>query len=388
MVAKKADRHGTITVARAIIAALVAASLGASPAGAAPRPIETSLAADTGYFQEVTVVAPGVWVLAEPRFQVQPIGNVTVIEQADGLVLVDGGGSAGSGRRIVALVRRLSAKPVKAIILSQWHGDKVQGLSELLKAWPNARTIATTATRAHLADPRTMNTPGSPDPARNAAFVKAQLDAAAYMDGSAAKAKAPAQQRGFAAAARMFRQYAVDVDGTLTLAPKEGFADRLDIADARRPVQALFLGRANTDGDAVVWLPRQRILVAGETVISPFPYGFESYPADWIEVLRKLRAYPFRALIPGHGPVQHDAAQIDRITAALQAVRAQVAALVGQGLTLAQVQAKVDLDASQRSFVDDDPWLALWFKAFWADPIVASAYKEAKGEPITQGLQP
>jgi glyoxylase-like metal-dependent hydrolase (beta-lactamase superfamily II) len=373
---------------RAFSAAFMALTLAVSPATAAPRAIQRPTATDTSYFQAIVVVAPGIWVLAEPRFQVQPIGNVTVIEQTNGLVLVDAGGSAGSGRRIAALVRQISPKPVKAIILSQWHGDKVQGLSELLKVWPGARTIATRQTQAHLADPTTMNTPASPDPARNAAFVKDQLDTAAYMDGNVAKAEAPAVRDGFRAAAWMFQQYALDVDGTLTLAPKEGFDDRLGIADARRPVEVLYLGRANTDGDAVIWVPRQRILVAGETVIAPFPYGYESYPADWIEVLGKLRAYPFRVLIPGHGPVEHDREQIDRIVAALAAVRAQVAPLAAQGLTLAQVQAKVDLGAPQRSFVGDDPWLALWFKAFWAEPIVASAYKEAKGVPITQGLTP
>ena len=369
----------------ALVACLAPAGGAAAPVAATPT---GTAIADTGYFQQVVTVAPGVWVLAEPRFQVQPIGNVTVIEQADGLVLVDAGGSAGSGRRIVELVRSISAKPVKAIILSQWHGDKAQGLSELLQAWPNARTIATSVTQAHLADPRTMNTPAAPDAARNAAFVKSQLDAAAELESEGARAKLPAQQHGFAAAARMFRRYALDVDGTLTIAPKEGFADHLVIADRRRPLEALFLGAANTDGDAVVWLPRQRILVAGEAVIAPFPYGYESYPASWIGVLRRLRAYPFRVLVPGHGQPEHDARQIDRISAALQAVEAQVAPLAKQGLTLAQVEAKADFSAQQRSFVGDDPWLGLWFKAFWVEPIVESAYKEAKGQPIVQGLAP
>jgi glyoxylase-like metal-dependent hydrolase (beta-lactamase superfamily II) len=371
-------------VTRSIVAVLALFAFSARPLAVTSGAKTT----DDGYFQLIVRVAPGVWLLAEPKFQVQPIGNVTVIEQADGLVLVDAGASAGSGRRIVAMVRQISPKPVKAIILSQWHGDKVQGLSELLKAWPNARTIATRQTQAHLADPMTMNTPASPDPVRNAAFVKQQLDIAAYLEANAAKAADPTVRDGFAAAARMFRLYALDVAGTLTLAPKEGFTDRLEIADARRPVEALYLGRANTDGDAMVWLPRQRILVAGETVIAPFPYGYESYPASWIDVLRQLRGYRCRVLIPGHGPPQHDARQIDRIRAALEAVETQVAPLARQGLTLAQVQAKVDFSARQRSFIGGDPWLGLWFKAFWTEPIVASAYKEANGQPIVQGLTP
>jgi glyoxylase-like metal-dependent hydrolase (beta-lactamase superfamily II) len=149
----------------------------------------------------------------------------------------------------------------------------------------------------------------------------------------------------------------------------------------------MFLGRANTDGDAVVWLPKQRVLVTGETVIAPFPYGFGSYPSDWIGVLKKLRAMPFKVLVPGHGMPQTDRGQIDRILAALEDVRGQVAPLVAKGLTLDQVKAKVDLSRQKQSFVGDDPWLGRWFDDFWATPIVTSAYHEAKGEPIVQSLR-
>ncbi len=150
-----------------LCAAPSAAQIGEIPVGAQGSP-----AADIGYFQIVHPVTKGVWLLTEPKFQLQPIGNVTVIEQRDGLVLVDAGGSPGAGLRIVAMVKSLSPKPVKAVVISQWHGDKPQGLTEILKAWPNARTISTTATQAHLADPKTMNTPGAPDAKRNAHFQK------------------------------------------------------------------------------------------------------------------------------------------------------------------------------------------------------------------------
>jgi glyoxylase-like metal-dependent hydrolase (beta-lactamase superfamily II) len=177
------------------------------------------------------------------------------------------------------------------------------------------------------------------------------------------------------------------MDRAVTLATRESFAERLAIPDPERPMEAMFLGRANTDGDAVVWLPRQKILVAGEIVILPFPYGFGSYPADWIVTLGRLRAIRFRTLIPGHGMPQTDRVQIDRIARALRDVRAQVAPLAAQGLTLEQVRDRVDLKANAELFVGSDPWLNKWFKAFFADPIVACAYKEARGEPIVQNLK-
>ena len=342
---------------------------------------------DTGYLQKTIAVQKGVWLLAQPKFQVQPNGNVTIIEQQDGLVLVEAGGTKGDGARIVDTVRALSSKPVKAVIISQWHGDKPQGLSEILKAWPDARTISTAATQAHLSDAATMNTPGKADPVANAKF---QAGIRKYVESIGAQIKSAdsdEMRRHYEALQVDMRQWGQDMDGAVTLTTKESFTDKLALDDPRMPVDVLFLGRANTDGDAVVWLPRQRILVTGETVILPFPYGFESYPKDWIGVLEKIRAMSFRILLPGHGLPQTNHAQIDKIIAALKDVRAQVAPLVAQGLSLEDVQKKVDLNADAAAFVGKDPWLRKWFESFFVQPIVTSAYKEAKGEPIVQGLK-
>ena len=57
-----------------------------------------------------------------PHF-IDPIGNVVVVEQSDGLVLLDSGGSFGSGERVVAMIRGISPKPVKAVVISHWHSD-------------------------------------------------------------------------------------------------------------------------------------------------------------------------------------------------------------------------------------------------------------------------
>jgi hypothetical protein len=128
------------------------------------------------------------------------------------------------------------------------------------------------------------------------------------------------------------------------------------------------------------------VVVTGEVVILPFPYGFESYPSSWIKVLEKLSALKFKILVPGHGLPQRDRRQIQRIKTALQDVRSQVDRLARQGLSLEQVQAQVNLGAQQESFVGANPWLGRWFKEFWQTPIVVSAYKEANGKPIVQGL--
>jgi len=368
---------------------VIALALLAGPAAARsppPEPTDGPLPQD-GYYEIAQRVTDHVWLIRQARpFHLQPIGNVTVVEQSDGLVLVDSGGSPGSGRRIVGLVRGLSPKPVKAVVITHWHGDHPLGLPAILQAWPRARVISTAATRAHLSDPRTMNTPGRPDAKANAAMLERYRAMIGYAHRMESEATDEEFRQGWRALGRLFTQYVRDMDGALTLAPSEGFSERLGLPDRDAPAEALFLGRANTDGDALLWLPKQRVLVTGDVVVSPVPFGYGSYPAEWLKVLAKVRRYPFRVLIPGHGAPQTDRAYLDRLAGLIRAVRARVGPLARQGLTLAQVQDRVRLRDESRPFTGGDPWLERWFDQFWTRPIVASAYREARGEPIVQSL--
>ncbi len=133
---------------------------------------------------------------------------------------------------------------------------------------------------------------------------------------------------------------------------------------------------------AVVWLPRQRILIAGDTVVWPIPYEFDVYPADNIATLERLRAYNYRALVPGHGEVQRDKAYLDLLIAFMREVRTQMVPLIQQGLTVEEATARLTLDSNAQAFAGEDPWLRYWFREYAIGPFAESAYREAKGEPL------
>jgi glyoxylase-like metal-dependent hydrolase (beta-lactamase superfamily II) len=152
-----------------------------------------------------------------------------------------------------------------------------------------------------------------------------------------------------------------------------------------RPVELRYFGRGNTDGDAVVWMPEQRVVASGDLVVHPTPYGFGSYPADWIEALEAIKALDYAYLIPGHGAVQPDTAYVDQLIALMAEVRAQVGPLAEAGLSLEEVRAEVDLSAQQSLFAQGDAWIANRFNAWWGAPFIGVAYQEATGDPILQG---
>ena len=68
-----------------------------------------------------------------------------------------------------------------------------------------------------------------------------------------------------------------DFVGSYIVPPTETFEQELVIKDRDVPVHMMFLGRANTAGDAIAWLPRQKIVATGDIVVSPYPFGFGRY---------------------------------------------------------------------------------------------------------------
>jgi glyoxylase-like metal-dependent hydrolase (beta-lactamase superfamily II) len=120
-------------------------------------------------------------------------------------------------------------------------------------------------------------------------------------------------------------------------------------------------------------------------VVHPIPYGFGSYPEDWIATLERLAAFEFDLLVPGHGAVQRDASYIKRLQTLLAEVRRQVAASVAEGKDLEATREALDLSAFVDEFAGSNEEARLKFENWWRLPIARSAWLEARGEPIRQG---
>lgn len=331
-------------------------------------------------------VAPGVHLLATPPDYLGAItGNITIIEQSRGVVVVDSGQTKADGRRVVEHVRSLSAKPVIALVYTHWHGDHPQGGSEIKAAWPQVRIIATARTAESLRGPTLTYVGLKPEKRFDQLFAKNITDLLGFIDGELKKPEHDATMRGrydrmkVEATARL-----ADWPGTHLALPTETFTDELLLDDPVRPVRLIFPGRANTDGDAIAWLPNERIVVTGDVVVAPVPFGFFSFPSEWTDVLQRIKAMNFAVLIPGHGEPQRDSVYLDKLIATLSDIRGQVGPLARDGKTLDEVRKAVNYDV-QRAVFADTPRRKRHFEEFWLKPMTVNAYLEAKGEPMVQG---
>ncbi len=370
---------------------LIASSLLASllMACASPPWTDGQVLAQAGsaYGFQVERLAPGVHALNQgDDFHVQPRGNVEVIEQARGVILVDSGGSPAGAEEVIALVRSITGKPVTAIIITHWHGDHALGVSRLLEEWPRARVISTAPTRDMLASADADRFMPGDNAEANAAYMENIQGGIDYLRSASQDQRLSERERaGFAQAAREYEQFGREMSVARRVAPTEVFERRLTLPDRSHPVEIMFLGRANTAGDAIVWLPRQRVVSTGDVVVAPIPYGFNVYPAEWIEVLHQILALDFAVLAPGHGRPMRDGAYVDQLIGMLSDVRLQAAPLASVGANSEAAGAQVQLGAARDAIAGDDPWLRRWFHEYWKEPVVSSALREARGEPIVQG---
>jgi glyoxylase-like metal-dependent hydrolase (beta-lactamase superfamily II) len=153
------------------------------------------------------------------------------------------------------------------------------------------------------------------------------------MDG-AKKAAAQSRLEGL-------RSYFSDMSRFAPALPNITFDRELKLHCGDVTVEVRYLGRGHTAGDAVVFLPEDRIIVTGDLVHGLEPLLLEAYPDEWPATLDRVAELDFDIVIPGHGPVEHGRTTLtlfrDYLTELNQLVRQGVSA----GKSLAALQAEL-----------------------------------------------
>jgi cyclase len=94
-----------------------------------------------------------------------------------------------------------------------------------------------------------------------------------------------------------------DVAATPVMAPTQMFERSIVLnGTSGRQVELLHPGLGHTRGDAVAWLPTERVLFTGDLVTNgPFNIVRDSEMAPWIDTLSTLQTLNPLVVCPGHG---------------------------------------------------------------------------------------
>ena len=323
-------------------------------------------------------VGEGIYAFISPEIN-SPIvsSNCVAVIGDDGVLVVDAGRFTTLTRRMIADIRKLTDKPIRYVVNTHWHMDHVMGNGAIQEAFPDVVILSTAFTRSGIQETAAANIQGMLQ--KGPGIVKDMdglVRAGKRADGTALSE----QDRKFLSAEKHDLELELsELKLVRSVAPSVTFDQGLTVHLGKREVGLMFLGRGNTAGDTVVYVPDSKVVMTGDLVVNPVPYSFGAYPGEWIETLKKLMAIDATSIIPGHGPVMHDWEYAKLVASLIEAVRTQVQAAVQQGLSLDDTRKRINLDSFQKRFVGDNPDRALAFKYFFVSTAIERAYQEAKG---------
>jgi cyclase len=312
----------------------------------------------------------------------EPLGlavnaNSLFVVNDDHVVVVDAQFTRQATQENLAALRRITNKPVRYVINTHWHDDHVAGNQVYRDTFPQVRFIAHRDTRADLIERGRTNRKGQVEYAPPALDRFERLLGMGL--GGDSTPSTEAERASISSAVRIMRQYVAENAGYREELPDSLFDRRLTLTSGGRAVEVRWFGRGNTRGDAVTYLPNEGIVSTGDLVVAPIPFGFGSYPTEWIAVLDSIKALRPRVIVPGHGPVMRDLTYVSTVQRMLVTAREQTLAAVAKGLSADSALAVVRLDSLRNDVAGDEKQMKVMFASFFRRPVVTRAYEEAKG---------
>ena len=135
--------------------------------------------------------------------------------------------------------------------------------------------------------------------------------------------------------------------------PQVTYRDRLTIHLGGKEVQVLYLGKAHTRSDSIVFVPQDRIAYVSELYFSDqFLYINDGYGISWLKTLDAVEALPADIFVPGHGPIPEDPKEtregLHRFRQMLVDLRDAVQKEIDRGATEDQAAAAIELPQYER----------------------------------------
>ena len=246
---------------------LAGSGLRAAAQGADPKFIDLRPpTVDTSNPEEI---AEGVWLVRDHRVWLVP--NIGIVLGSDAALVIDCGLGPANGERVLDVARRIAGNRRLFLTMTHFHPEHGYG-AQVFR--PEATIIYNQSQRDELQEKGTR-----------------------YIDLFRITQTPPA---------------VAALDGTKIVMPHftyDGPRAELDLGG--RKVSFQTWGTAHTRGDQVVFLPKERILFAGDLIeermfpIFPWfpPHDHEIDGARWVEVLNGFRAFDPTRVVPGHGDI-------------------------------------------------------------------------------------
>ncbi|HYD46773.1 MAG TPA: alkyl sulfatase dimerization domain-containing protein, partial [Terriglobales bacterium] len=261
------------------------------------------------------------------------LANMTMIEGGDGVIIIDPLESTANAALVMAEFRRITDKPVRALIYTHNHYDHVMGAEAVVSPAQVAAGEVAVIAHAGLMQGllHQLSVVGE------AVGIRSLYTFGAFLDkgplGSVNEGIGPTLVQG----------------PTGFIAPTRTFEDRLAETIAGVRLELIHMP-SETDDEIVVWLPELRVLqsaevIQGETYPNLYTLRGTTYrdPVQWYKSIDRLRQLEAQYLVPSHGrPLSGEEPVAALLTAyrdAIQFTHDQTVRLINRGYTPDEIAA-------------------------------------------------
>jgi glyoxylase-like metal-dependent hydrolase (beta-lactamase superfamily II) len=246
----------------------------------------------------------------------------------------------------------MTPKPVRYVVNTHFHWDHWHGNEVYPSVYPGAEIVTNEITR------EAMVRKGLKRIQDHVRGVPAEI---AKLRADLAAARAAGERLRLQQDIGLAEAYLAEVRGLRPALPTIAFERTMTLYRRDREIQLLHLGRAHTEGDVFVFLPRERVVITGDALIGWTPYMGDGYPEDWVGTLDRLAELDFDTIVMGHGaPAGRDWLRTFRgyVHDLVEAVRAEVASGASLDAVKERVPAKLapTYEKPFSAYGDYRPW--------------------------------
>jgi len=247
---------------------------------------------------ELKPVADGVYAaIAAPQYKIN--SNAAVILTNDGVVVVDSHSKPSAARALFQEIQGVTRQPIRKLINTHFHWDHWQGNQVYAAASPNLEIITSERTKENLTKPDAG--------VGGISFIEKQRVAVPQeiekLKDDIRQVSSPEQKARLEANLQQAEAYLEELNNLKPTLPTRTVTNSVTLNEPGREIQVLVLGRAHTDGDVFIYLPKEKVVASGDALIEWMPFLNDGYPEEWVQTLTALEQYDFTHIIPGHGGV-------------------------------------------------------------------------------------
>jgi cyclase len=250
-----------------------------------------------------------VYVLLGPVQHANPVNqgymiNSTIVVGDKGVLLIDSGGSDEVGRHIAAAVRRITPKPVTHLVNSHHHGDHYLGNS----AFQGASIVSSETCRKFVLE------------------------------------------TGHEWVELMERDVGRKLPGTRPIAADVTYREGSRTETTIQGVRVVFWvpRGSHTAGDLLVYLPDDKVLVAGDVLVNgAVPTMQDGVVKNWIRTLDEMRELAVVNYVPGHGKLMN-AFDVRALRDAIFRFHSDIKAGYRNGLSEVEIRRTLDVSAWEK----------------------------------------